>query len=57
MKINDSIDHSIRESRRPSALKTNRRGFLAAGYASGVVLEDDTIITMTGAGTCLRWRV
>lgn len=27
------------------------------GYASSVVLEDDTIVTMTGAGTCLRWRV
>ena len=57
MKIDDPIDHSIRESPRPSALKTNRRGFLATGYASSAVLEDDTIVTMTGAGTCLRWRV
>ena len=32
MKINDQIDHSIRESPRPSALKTNRRGFLATGF-------------------------
>ena len=28
-----------------------------SGYASSVVLEDDTIVTMTGAGSCLRWRV
>ena len=31
-------------------------GTLNAGYASSVVLEDDTIVTMTGAGTCVRWR-
>ena len=32
MKIDVPIDHSIRESPRPSALKTNRRGFLATGF-------------------------
>ena len=31
MKINDPIDHSIRESPGPSAHKTSRRGFLATG--------------------------
>ena len=30
---------------------------LGSGYASSVVLEDDTIVTMTGAGTCIRWKV
>ncbi len=30
---------------------------LGSGYAFSVVLEDDTIVTMTGAGTCVRWKV
>ena len=30
---------------------------VGSGYASSVVLPDDTIVTMTGAGTCVRWRV
>ena len=30
---------------------------VGSGYASSVVLDDDTIVTMTGAGTCACWRV
>ena len=39
-----------------SVLGSSIKGY-GTGYASSVVLEDDTIVTMTGAGTCLRWRV
>ena len=35
---------------------TSPRGY-GTGYASSVVLDDDTIVTMTGAGHALRWRV
>ena len=36
--------------------ESDDRGY-GTGYASSVVLEDDTIVTMTGAGTCVRWRI
>ncbi len=39
-----------------TVLGSSIKGY-GTGYASSVVLEDDTIVTMTGAGTCLRWRV
>ena len=39
-----------------TVMGSSRRGY-GTGYASSVVLEDDTIVTMTGAGTCVRWRV
>ena len=39
-----------------SVLGSHQRG-VGSGYASSVVLEDDTIVTMTGAGTCIRWKV
>ena len=39
-----------------SILGSSTRGY-GSGYTSSVVLEDDTIVTMTGAGNCLRWRV
>ena len=39
-----------------TVLGSSRRGY-GTGYASSVVLEDDTIVTLTGAGTCVRWRV
>jgi hypothetical protein len=39
-----------------SVLGSHQRG-VGSGYASSVVLEDDTIVTMTGAGTCVRWKV
>jgi len=39
-----------------SVVGSSIKGY-GTGYASSVVLEDDTIVTMTGAGTCLRWRV
>ena len=39
-----------------SVLGSHQKG-VGSGYASSVVLEDDTIVTMTGAGTCVRWKV
>ena len=39
-----------------TATGSSRRGH-STGYASFIVLEDDTIVTMTGAGTCVRWRI
>ena len=39
-----------------SVLGSHEKG-VGSGYASSVVLEDDTIVTMTGAGTCVRWNV
>jgi len=39
-----------------TATGSSRRGH-GTGYASSIVLEDDTIVTMTGAGTCVRWRI
>ena len=39
-----------------SILGSSQRGY-GGGYASSVVLEDDTIVTITGTGNCLRWRV
>lgn len=39
-----------------TVLGSSIKGY-GTGYASSVVLEDDTIVTMTGAGTCLRWKV
>jgi hypothetical protein len=39
-----------------TVLGSSERGY-GTGYASSLVLEDDTIVTMTGAGTCVRWRV
>ena len=39
-----------------SVLGSHEKG-VGSGYASSVVLEDDTIVTMTGAGTCVRWKV
>lgn len=39
-----------------SMMGSSTRG-TGSGYASSVVLDDDTIVTMTGTGTCMRWRV
>ena len=39
----------------PSRLGSSTRGY-GSGYSFSVVLEDDTIVTMTGTGNCLRWR-
>ena len=39
-----------------SVLGSHQKG-VGSGYASSVVLEDDTIVTMTGAGSCVRWKV
>ena len=39
-----------------TVLGSHQRG-VGSGYASSVVLEDDTIVTMTGAGTCVRWKI
>ena len=39
-----------------SVLGSHEKG-VGGGYASSVVLEDDTIVTMTGAGACVRWKV
>ena len=38
-----------------SVLGSSTRGY-GGGYSFSVALEDDTIVTMTGAGNCLRWR-
>ena len=39
-----------------SVLGSTERGY-GGGYASSVVLEDDTIVTITGTGNSIRWRV
>ena len=39
-----------------SVLGSHEKG-VGSGYASSVVLEDDTIVTMTGTGICVRWKV
>ena len=39
-----------------SVLGSHEKG-VGSGYASSVILEDDTIVTMTGTGTCVRWKV
>ena len=52
------MDPEIYNLTRPggSVLGSHEKG-VGSGYASSVVLEDDTIVTMTGTGTCVRWKV